>query len=63
MASWPLPLHVVKVCAVAFHRDELRFTAEEMNNPDVRFKSVGYEFSGIVVSAAPNSPLQLGMEV
>ncbi|KAK3308953.1 uncharacterized protein B0T15DRAFT_573020 [Chaetomium strumarium] len=68
-AAWPnvqshstLPLHVVQVCAVAIHRDELELTEEERNGPIPVRKIPGYEFSGYVVSAAPDSPLSPGTE-
>jgi NADPH:quinone reductase-like Zn-dependent oxidoreductase len=62
--TWPnvqrhptLPLHVIKVCAVAIHRDELKLTEEERNAPVPVRRIPGYEFSGYVVSATPGSSL------
>ena len=68
-ASWPdlnirspLPLLVIKVCAVAIHRDELVLTEKEQ--ADKNFcRNPGYEFSGYVVSASPQSPLRPRSEV
>jgi hypothetical protein len=69
-AAWPnlsgdsaLPPHVVKVCAVALHRDELEFPANELGYGDWISKIPGHEFSGYVVSAHPDSPLPPGTEV
>lgn len=69
-ATWPnlelsslLPLHIVKVCAVGIHRDELELTKEEKANDDFVCKSPGYEFSGYVVSTSPYSPLRPGTAV
>jgi hypothetical protein len=58
----PLPLLVIKVCAVAIHRDELVLTEEERADKDFH-RNPGYEFSGYVVSASPQSPLRPGTEV
>jgi hypothetical protein len=69
LADWPnlipaiLPLHIVKVCAVAIHRDELELTEAEKADDDFVCKNPGYEFSGYVVSTSPYSPLGLGAEV
>lgn len=69
LGTWPypipaiLPLHVVKVCAVAIHRDELELTEEEKADDEFVCKIPGYEFSGYVVSASPYSALQVGIEV
>lgn len=69
LAGWPdlipaiLPLHIVKVCAVAIHRDELQLTEAERADNDFVCKIPGYEFSGYVVSTSPHSPLEPGTEV
>lgn len=69
-AAWPnldlsssLPLHIVKVCAVAIHRDELEWTKKEKADNAYVCKTPGYEFSGYVVSTSPYSPLRPGTEV
>ncbi len=69
-ANWPnldisssLPLHIVKVCAVAIHRDELTWTGEEVTRRDYCYKKPGFEFSGYVVSTSPHSPMRPGTEV
>lgn len=78
-ASWPtvrnifsnLPLHIVQIHAVSIHRGEVwpRHLSDGKapkslpgvdNDP---CKTVGHEFSGIVVSTSPRSPLKPGTEV
>ncbi len=68
-AAWPnleihslLPLHIIKVCAVAIHRDEIEWTKEQASHSD-ECRTPGFEFSGYVVSTSPYSPLLVGTEV
>ncbi len=71
--TWPnleitsdLPLHIIKVCAVAVNRGELGdlcWTPEERSRVGYTCKIPGFEFSGIVVSTSPHSPLCPGTEV
>ncbi len=68
--GWPetnveslLPLHIIKVCAVGIHRDEVQLPDHTKKDPDFVYKCPGFEFSGYVVSTSPNSPLPPGTEV
>ncbi|KAK4154608.1 hypothetical protein C8A00DRAFT_14304 [Chaetomidium leptoderma] len=56
--EWPsldvysaLPLHIVKVCAVAIHRDELKMSELEKERVGLVGQNPGYEFSGYVQAA------------
>lgn len=62
-ALWSMPLHIIKVCAVAIHRDELEYTPQEEETADLACKIPGYEFSGYVVSGHAASPFPPGTEV
>ncbi|SPQ22016.1 16a1b4f1-962c-4521-8c61-cf34e557d900 [Thermothielavioides terrestris] len=57
-AAWPnlaiesaLPMHVIKICAVGIHRDELE-SARDADKVDLTCNIPGYEFSGYEQSAA-----------
>jgi hypothetical protein len=69
-AQWPdlnvssnLPLHVIGVYAVGLHRGEIWPNRLDRDEDDVPCRLAGYEFSGIVMSTSPRSPLKPGTEV
>ncbi|GAB1314048.1 Quinone-oxidoreductase, chloroplastic [Madurella fahalii] len=77
-SEWPdaddvisnLPLHIVHVHAVAIHRGEI-YPREKGEQPEWMpsdsdedpCRILGHEFSGVVVSTSPRSPLNPGTEV